>query len=91
MVCDLCGYRRWDVSLLLSPKKKLVNNVAVSLRACAIYYALWAHFIPNWKGYNLRQELITLEDGAQSNRLRKVPNEEVEEWDAVHVAGGAPY
>ncbi|CBF87504.1 hypothetical protein AN9379.2 [Aspergillus nidulans FGSC A4] len=59
--------------------------------ACAIYYALWAHFTPNWKGYNLRQELITLEDGAQSNRLRKVPNEEVEERDAVHVAGGAPY
>ncbi|KAL3433365.1 high affinity methionine permease [Aspergillus tetrazonus] len=64
-----------------------VTGVGI-LIACAIYYALWAHFIPNSKGYKLRQELITLEDGAQSNRLRKVPNEEVEEWDAVHDAAG---
>ncbi|KAL4994398.1 amino acid permease-domain-containing protein [Aspergillus recurvatus] len=58
------------------------------LLACAIYYALWAYFIPGWKGYELRQELITLDDGAQSNRLRKIPNEEVGEWDAVHDAAG---
>ncbi|KAL4749478.1 hypothetical protein BDW72DRAFT_194826 [Aspergillus terricola var. indicus] len=64
-----------------------VTGVGI-LIACAIYYALWAYFIPKWKGYKLRQELITLEDGAQSNRLRKIPNEEVEEWDAVHDAAG---
>ncbi|KAL6232434.1 hypothetical protein BDW75DRAFT_232786 [Aspergillus navahoensis] len=58
------------------------------LLACAIYYALWAYLIPKWKGYRLRQEIITLEDGAQSNRLRKIPKEEVEEWDASHDAAG---
>ncbi|KAL5043574.1 hypothetical protein BDW71DRAFT_210091 [Aspergillus fruticulosus] len=56
--------------------------------ACAFYYALWAYFLSKWKGYELRQELITLDDGAQDNRLRKIPNEEVEEWDAVHDAAG---
>jgi hypothetical protein len=66
----------------------MVIMLRFRLIACAVYYALWAHFIPNWKGYKLRQELITLEDGAQSNQLRKIPNEEVGEWDAVHDAAG---
>lgn len=58
--------------------------------ACAIYYILWAYIIPRFKGYTLRQELISLEGGAQSNRLKKVPNNEVAEWDATHDATGRP-
>lgn len=56
--------------------------------ACAIYYVLWAYIIPRFKGYTLRQELISLEGGAQSNRLKKVPNAELAEWDATHDATG---
>lgn len=56
--------------------------------ACAIYYVLWAYIIPRFKGYTLRQELISLEGGAQSNRLKQVPNAELAEWDATHDAMG---
>ncbi|RDW84019.1 High affinity methionine permease [Aspergillus mulundensis] len=64
-----------------------VTGIGILL-ACAVYYALWAHFIPKWRGYQLRQDLIILEDGAQSNRLRKVPNDEIDNWDATHDAAG---
>lgn len=56
--------------------------------ACGIYYILWAYAIPKWKGYTLRQELVSLGDGSQSNQLKKVPNAEVAEWDATHDAAG---
>lgn len=59
-----------------------------SLLTCAIYYWFWAFLLPKWKGYRLRQELISLDDGAQSNKLRKVPISEVDEWDATHDAAG---
>jgi hypothetical protein len=60
-----------------------------SLVACAIYYVIWAYGLPKWKGYQLRQELIALDDnGTQTNRLKKVPNDEVAAWDAVHDASG---
>lgn len=29
-----------------------------------------------------------MDDGAQSNQLRKVPNEKLAEWDATHDAAG---
>lgn len=63
----------------------LTNN---SLLACAIYYWLWAFLIPKWRDYSLRQELISLDDGAQSYRLRKIPNPEVSEWDEKHDVTG---
>jgi hypothetical protein len=59
-----------------------------SLLACAIYYYLWAFLIPKWRGYKLRQELVNLGGGVQSNRLKKVPNSEVAEWDATHDSAG---
>ncbi|KAI8267354.1 High-affinity methionine permease [Colletotrichum sp. SAR11_239] len=59
-----------------------------TLLACAAYYWFWAFLIPKWKGYKLRQELISFEDGAQSNQLRKVPYADVAEWDATHDAAG---
>ncbi|OKL64684.1 hypothetical protein UA08_01055 [Talaromyces atroroseus] len=60
------------------------------LAMCGIYYVLWAWLIPKWSGYTLRQEVISLEDGAQSKRLKKVPNAELAEWDATHDAAGRP-
>ncbi|GKT54474.1 LOW QUALITY PROTEIN: high-affinity methionine permease [Colletotrichum tofieldiae] len=64
-----------------------VTGVGILL-TCAIYYWLWAFLFPKWKGYKLRQELISLDDGAQSNRLRKIPNDKVDEWDATHDSVG---
>lgn len=60
-----------------------------SLLACGTYYWFWAFLIPKWRGYKLRQELINLDGGVQSNQLRKVPNSELAEWDATHDAAGA--
>ncbi|TQN68468.1 High-affinity methionine permease [Colletotrichum shisoi] len=66
-----------------------VTGIGILL-TCATYYWLWAFLLPKWKGYKLRQELISLDDGAQSNELRKVPISEVGEWDATHDAAGRP-
>ncbi|CAI7654903.1 unnamed protein product [Penicillium glandicola] len=64
-----------------------VAGIAILL-ACGTYYYVWAFLIPNWRGYKLRQEVFTLEGGVQSNKLKKVPNSEIAEWDATHDAGG---
>ncbi|KAL2260309.1 hypothetical protein VTK26DRAFT_5717 [Humicola hyalothermophila] len=57
---------------------------------CVVYYYLWIWAIPKLRGYRLRQETVTFEDGAQSHRLVKVPVAEVAEWDATHDAVGRP-
>ncbi|CAI7649885.1 unnamed protein product [Penicillium manginii] len=64
-----------------------VVGIAILL-ACGAYYWLWAFLLPKWQGYQLRQELIHFDDGAQSNQLRKVPIDQVAEWDATHDAAG---
>jgi hypothetical protein len=53
-----------------------------------LYYYLWAILLPQWRNYTLRQELVTLEGGAQALQLRKVPNSELAAWDASHDAAG---
>ncbi|KAF6807388.1 high-affinity methionine permease [Colletotrichum sojae] len=58
------------------------------LLACGLYYWIWAVQIPKWRGYELRQELVDLGDGAQSHHLRKIPYDQVAEWDATHDASG---
>ena len=55
---------------------------------CGIYYALWTWLIPKWRGYQLRQELIDLGNGAQSHRLVKVQTRDLPEWDSRHDAAG---
>lgn len=59
-----------------------------SLILCAVFYLVWAYLLPKWKGYSLRQELIELDDGAQSYLLRRVPYADLPEWDATHDATG---
>lgn len=61
-----------------------------SLIACAIYYYLWISVIPKLRGYRIRQEVLRLEDGAQSHKLVKVPVAKLAEWDATHDAVGRP-
>ncbi|KAL2829857.1 amino acid permease-domain-containing protein [Aspergillus pseudoustus] len=64
-----------------------VTGIAI-LVACATYYVIWAYALPKWKGYQLRQELIELDNGAQSHQLKKIAHSEVAAWDAVHDVAG---
>lgn len=57
---------------------------------CGIYYWLWISAIPKFRGYRIRQEVLRLEDGAQSHKLIKVPVTDLVEWDASHDAVGRP-
>ncbi|KAJ5836392.1 hypothetical protein N7447_002418 [Penicillium robsamsonii] len=66
-----------------------VTGIGILL-GCGTYYYFWAFAIPKWRGYKLRQELVNLGDGVQSNRLKKVANADVAEWDATHDAAGRP-
>lgn len=40
--------------------------------ACVIYWYLWTHLIPKWRGYHLEERTIVLEDGAVTKTLVKV-------------------
>jgi hypothetical protein len=44
--------------------------------------------LPKWRDYSLRQEFVTLDGGAQTLQLRKIPNAEIAAWDALHDAAG---
>ncbi|KAG6364290.1 hypothetical protein INS49_005890 [Diaporthe citri] len=65
----------------------VVTGVGI-LIACGTYYWVWAKLIPKLKGYQLRQEVIKLDDGAQTHKIKKIPNEELAEFDATHDATG---
>lgn len=56
---------------------------------CGLYYIVWVHVLPRIKGYELRPERLTLENGEGSHRLAKVPRHEIAEWDQTHDATGA--
>lgn len=60
------------------------------LLGCGIYYYAWIWLLPKLRGYRIRQEVLTLEDGAQSHKVIKVPVEQLAEWDATHDAVGRP-
>ncbi|KAK0744644.1 amino acid permease-domain-containing protein [Apiosordaria backusii] len=60
------------------------------LIGCGIYYYAWIWLLPKLRGYRIRQEVLTLEDGAQSHKVIKVPVAELAEWDATHDAVGRP-
>ncbi|KAK7723457.1 hypothetical protein SLS63_008869 [Diaporthe eres] len=65
----------------------VVTGVGI-LIACGAYYWVWAKLIPKWKGYQLRQEVIKLDNGAQTHLIKKIPNAELAEFDATHDATG---
>ncbi|EGO55774.1 hypothetical protein NEUTE1DRAFT_47799 [Neurospora tetrasperma FGSC 2508] len=67
----------------------VVTGIGI-LIACAIYYYLWISVIPKLRRYRIRQEVLRLEDGAQSHRLVKVPVAKLADWDATHDAVGRP-
>ncbi|KAI1312454.1 high-affinity methionine permease [Xylaria venustula] len=56
---------------------------------CGIYYVFWMYIIPKWKGYELRPEILNVEnEGANSHRLVKVPVDELDKWDREHDEAG---
>ncbi|EAL20113.1 hypothetical protein CNBF4390 [Cryptococcus deneoformans B-3501A] len=55
---------------------------------CGFYYVLWSKLLPKWKGYKLRQTVITLADGALTHKMVKVKNEDVDAWDVTHDPSG---
>lgn len=55
---------------------------------CGVYHWIWTVGIPKLRGYEIRQEILELDDGAQSQTLIKVPVAELEAWDASHDHSG---
>ncbi|KAH7145905.1 high affinity methionine permease [Dactylonectria estremocensis] len=58
------------------------------LVGCGIYHWIWTVGIPKLRGYQIRQEILEFEDGAQSQHLVKVPIAELEAWDSSHDHSG---
>lgn len=58
--------------------------------ACGVYYWLYVKVIPSFRGYALRQEVVTFENGDQTNKFAKVPKADLAHWDATHDASGRP-
>ncbi|KAM0296217.1 hypothetical protein HYE67_008081 [Fusarium culmorum] len=62
----------------------MIVGIAI-LGVCGLYYYVWMKLLPRWGGYKIRSQVISVDDnGANTHRLLKVPNDEVAEWDATH-------
>lgn len=59
-----------------------------SLIVCGLYYVGWIYVLPKVRGYRIRQGVITLDSGAKTHKLFKVPLAELATWDATHDALG---
>ncbi|KAI5863700.1 amino acid transporter [Durotheca rogersii] len=65
-----------------------VVGIAIII-VCALYYVFWMHLLPKWKGYEIRQEILNVEnEGANTHRLVKVPLQELGKWDEEHDEAG---
>ena len=53
-----------------------------------MYYITWVYVLPKLGEYKLRQEVILLENGAQTHSLIKVPITELAAWESTHDATG---
>ena len=59
-----------------------------SLVVCGLYYVGWIYVLPKVRGYRIRQGVITLDSGAKTHKLFKVPVAELAAWDESHDALG---
>ena len=55
---------------------------------CAFYYFIWCKAMPKIGGYELRQSILELDNGATANKLVRVLKADLEKWDAEHDVGG---
>lgn len=53
-----------------------------------MYYYVYIKVLPRLGGYAFRQTVLQMEDGATAHKLVKVPNEQLNAWDAEHDATG---
>jgi hypothetical protein len=58
------------------------------LIACGIYYYVWIHVLPKARHYQIRSEVVELPGGEVTHKLTRVPDAEVEAWDASHDVTG---
>ncbi|KAF2659756.1 amino acid transporter [Lophiostoma macrostomum CBS 122681] len=65
----------------------IVTGIAI-LVVCGIYYVSWIYLIPYFRKYRIRQEVVTLDNGATTHVLVKVPVHELAEWETTHDALG---
>ncbi|KAL2872717.1 high affinity methionine permease [Aspergillus lucknowensis] len=63
--------------------------VGISLiGVCGVYYIIYVKVLPHFGKYEFRQTIIIGPAGEVSHKLVKVPNSELEAWDAEHDAAG---
>lgn len=65
----------------------IVTSIGI-LILCGLYWVTWTKLLPRWGGYRLRYELVRLENGAEGHYLRKIPVEQLAEYDRTHDAHG---
>ncbi|KAJ4989783.1 high affinity methionine permease [Stagonosporopsis vannaccii] len=65
----------------------IVTGIAILL-VCGLYYIGWIYVLPKIRGYRIRPGVITLDSGAKTHKLFKVPIAELAAWDATHDAVG---
>jgi amino acid transporter len=53
-----------------------------------VYYWAWTRWLPKLGHYKLRANVLEHEDGSVGTRFVKVPEDEVEAWDAKHDPAG---
>lgn len=67
-------------------KVKLTMKYSVGF--CAVYYFVWIKVLPRYGGYQFRQTIMHMDGGATAHKLVKVPNEQLDSWDATHDVAG---
>ncbi|KAF2138625.1 uncharacterized protein K452DRAFT_361276 [Aplosporella prunicola CBS 121167] len=55
---------------------------------CGFYYWIWIYVLPYFGKYEMRQTVLTLDDGSVTHKLVKVPKDQLEQWDAEHDVSG---
>ena len=73
---------------IVPQEKDLGMGLTVRVIACGVYYLIWARLLPKWRGYQIRNTVIVLPDGAVSHNIIKVKNDQVEAWDAKQDPSG---
>ncbi|WOO78733.1 High-affinity methionine permease [Vanrija pseudolonga] len=53
-----------------------------------LYYVLWIKVLPKLGNYSIRKVVLDLDDGSVAHKLARVPNAELQAWDAKHDPAG---
>lgn len=62
----------------------MIVGIAI-VAVCGAYYYFWMHLLPRWGNYTIVTQVLNVDDnGANTHRLVRVPNNEVAEWEATH-------